>query len=247
MWFSSHRISLGQIMHVYFSPWRKVWNFKQTRKAPPHGFLMDQEMVQWCLPSGLHQYFMFTENHFTKLSPNILAFIYSSLEFTCCICTRNVDDNKVGSHLNTCANSARMELAEHVDYIYIKARTSKLPTARNVSSVAVSKAHHLKAADILMLLSQNASMIRQQCCSRMLFREAPLNSLERGDFDWQVCVRIQFHSEWKFLPRSDEWTFDLRPTLKLIRYVFMHPGSAPALWAGAGGVDGSWFCFFRLL
>ncbi len=119
---------------------------------------------------------------------------------------------------------------------------------KNDSSVAVSKIHHLKAAGILMLLSQNVSMWSDSSVTAVCYSERSLwtASLERGDFDWQVCVRIQFHSEWKFLARSDKWTFDLRPTLKFIIYVFMHPGSAPAVWAGAGGVDGSWFCCLRI-
>lgn len=82
MQFFSHRISLGQVMHVF--------SFRKGRCEISDsllcGFLMDQEMVQWWLLSGLHQYFMFTENHFTELSPDILAFMYSSLDFICCIC-----------------------------------------------------------------------------------------------------------------------------------------------------------------
>ncbi len=92
-----------------------------------------------------------------------------------------------------------------------------------------------------MLRSKNVSMWSDSSVTDVCYSEKPLwtASLERGDFDWQVCVRIQFQSEWKFLAHSDKWSFDLRPMLKLIKYVFMHPGSTPAVWAGAGGVDGS--------
>lgn len=61
--------------------------------------------------------------------------------------------------------------------------------------------------------------------------------LERDDFDWQVCVRIQCHCEWKPLQCSDKRTFNLRPTFVFIRYVFMHPGSTPAIWTESGNVD----------